>query len=226
MTEINIGLFELQVTAQTNLFLPPFKGSTLRGGFGHVFKSLVCSCPEKCHESCFLKEKCPYGYIFETPVPVDSQRMRKYPYAPHPFVIEPTLDKKRNYSINDELSFRLMLIGKSIGYLPYFIYTFEELGKIGIGKEKGKYQLMTVNNITQSNQVIPIYTGTDRIVRNTYQPILFSLPAYEPVEASLPTHNSKITLYFLTPARLKFEGVLGTNIWRFRFLVLCHELIG
>lgn len=58
--------------------------------------------------------------------------MRKYKSAPHPFVIEPPPEKRRGYKPGDEIQFGLTLIGRAIDYLPYFIYTFDELGKIGI----------------------------------------------------------------------------------------------
>ena len=49
---------------------------------------------------------------------------------------------------NTLLIFSQSLIGKSIDFLPYFIYTFDELGRMGIGKGKGKYQLDEVRAIT------------------------------------------------------------------------------
>ena len=121
--------------------MPIYKGSTLRGGFGHAFKKVVCVKREKICETCLLKGKCVYSYVFETPPPPDTSKMKKYPFAPHPFVITPPLEEKRTYRQNDSLCFELTLIGKSIDFLPYFIYTFDELGKMGIGKAKGKYQL-------------------------------------------------------------------------------------
>jgi len=36
---------------------------------------------EKICGTCMLKEKCVYSYVFETPPPSDTSRMRKYPYS-------------------------------------------------------------------------------------------------------------------------------------------------
>jgi hypothetical protein len=71
--------------AVTPLRLPPFKGSTLRGGFGHAFKETVCVVE---HRDC---ARCTYPNVFDTPVPEGDTRMRKYTQAPHPFVLLPPL---------------------------------------------------------------------------------------------------------------------------------------
>jgi hypothetical protein len=47
------------------------------------------------------------------------------------------LDKKTEYKLNEFLNFKLILYGKAIDYLPYFIYNFSELERIGIGKIEG-----------------------------------------------------------------------------------------
>jgi hypothetical protein len=57
--------------------------------------------------------------------------MRKYTVAPHPFILEPSVKNQRTYKEGEDLSFGLTLIGRATDYLPYFIYTFDELGRIG-----------------------------------------------------------------------------------------------
>lgn len=111
--------FSFFLKALGNTFLPPYKGSTLRGAFGNTFKKVVCVIRERACKSCLLKNRCVYSYVFETPPPPDSSKMRKYPFAPHPFVIEPPLEEKRVYKGGDPLCFKLLLIGKSIDFLPY-----------------------------------------------------------------------------------------------------------
>ena len=141
---INYQQFDFALTAKEPLILPTYKGSTFRGGFGYAFKRVVCVIRDKECQDCILKEKCVYSYVFETPPPSDTKIMRKYKSAPHPFVIEPPLERRRGYKPGDEINFGLTLIGRAIDYLPYFIYTFDELGKIGIGKGKARYELRNV----------------------------------------------------------------------------------
>src|SRR4030043_1008597 len=94
---IKTGSFSFNVKALEPIILPPYKGSTLRGGFGYAFKRLVCALKDRECPDCLLKEKCVYSYIFETPPPSDTKVMRKYRTAPHPFIIEPPPEKRRGY---------------------------------------------------------------------------------------------------------------------------------
>ena len=141
---MNVCKFQLHIEARQPIILPPYKGATLRGGFGNAFKKVVCALKVKECSDCILKEQCVYSYVFETPPPNGAIVMRKYRAVPHPFIIEPPPEKRMGYKPGDELTFGLTLIGKAIDYLPYFIYTFDELGNIGIGKGRGKYTLKTV----------------------------------------------------------------------------------
>ena len=135
LKKINFASFSFHIRATTELRLPPFKGSTLRGAFGIAFKDTVCVMDHRDCDRCILRLKCCYPYIFDTPIPDESARMHNYPSAPHPFVIEPPLETKTIYECGDPLIFGLTLIGKAVDYLPYFIYAFERLGeRWGIGR--------------------------------------------------------------------------------------------
>jgi hypothetical protein len=79
----------LVVKAVTSLWLPPFKGSTLHGGFGHAFKETVCVVDHRDCARCLFRTRCTYPYVFDTPVPEGATRMRKCTQAPHPFVLPP-----------------------------------------------------------------------------------------------------------------------------------------
>jgi CRISPR-associated endoribonuclease Cas6 len=208
LSHFKFAQFQFALKAIDCINLPAYKGSTFRGAFGHAFKKVVCINREKICNSCLLREKCVYSYVFETPPPPDSSKMRKYPFAPHPFVITPPLEEKRTYREGEPLCFELTLIGKSIDFLPYFIYTFDELGRMGIGKGKRKYQLEEVRAIQvgerpKDEKTTMIYSGKDKILKNNFRVLK--------VDDLDPFNLLPLTLHlrFVTPTRLKFDGNLS-----------------
>jgi CRISPR-associated endoribonuclease Cas6 len=141
----------------------------------------------------------------------------------HPFVITPPLEEKRTYREGDTLCFELTLIGKSVDFLPYFIYTFDELGRMGIGKGKGKYQLEEVKAIQMSEgaklkdgEAIVIYSGKDKTLRNNLR--VSNIDDLGPFDLS----SSTLHLNFLTPTRLKYDGQLSPDL---EFHILVRNLL-
>ncbi|MFH1288167.1 MAG: CRISPR system precrRNA processing endoribonuclease RAMP protein Cas6 [bacterium] len=156
-----------------------------------------------------LKKKCVYAYIFETPVPEDSNIMRKYRYCPHPFIIEPPENTKTVFKSEEELAFGLVLIGKAIDYLPYFIYTFEELGEIGIGKGRGKFELVEVKN---GEKVI--YSSDTKALK----PFVSSALNFESISAD----SGLLTVDFKTPTRIVYDTQLTLDL---EFHILMRALL-
>ena len=199
-----LSRFSFQLRAIDTLRLPQYKGSTFRGGFGHAFKKVVCTVRGKPCSECLLKMKCVYVYIFETLPPEGSEVLRNYKSIPHPFIIEPPDETRCSYESGDTLSFNLILIGRAIDYLPYFIYTFNELGMSGIGKGRGRYELALINS-TDSGEVI--YSSEDKALKGSYTTIT---PSNLP-RAGIGDDNT-LLLHFLTPARIVNEKKLTFEI--------------
>ncbi len=247
LSHFKFAQFQFLLKAVDCINLPVYKGSTFRGAFGHAFKKITCVSRERVCDSCMLKGKCVYSYVFETPPPSDTSKMRKYPYAPHPFVITPPLEEKRTYRDGEALCFELTLIGRSIDYLPYFIYTFDELGRMGIGKGKGKYQLEEVRadetgerskvkgekerdegertkEIAEGGRTI--YSGKDKTLKNNFRVLkVDDLFPFEPLPSSSPSSDLlpfSLDLRFMTPTRLKFDGKLSPSL---EFHILLRNLL-
>jgi CRISPR-associated endoribonuclease Cas6 len=232
---VTLGVFQFTINPLEPLILPPYKGATLRGGFGYVFKRVVCAIKNKECADCLLKEKCIYSYVFETPPPSDTKIMRKYKSAPHPFVIEPPADKRRGYKPGDEIQFGLTLIGRAIDYLPYFIYTFDELGKIGIGKGKAKYELKEVRcdgkqiYDAETKTLKPFKTSSLDVGIPTFPHSGGFAEAKEKGPACRPSgrgkggfFNKRLTLNFLTPTRILYDGRLTLDL---EFHILIRNLL-
>ncbi|HHT9121427.1 MAG TPA: CRISPR system precrRNA processing endoribonuclease RAMP protein Cas6 [Candidatus Wunengus sp. YC63] len=180
-----LAKFRFTVCAKEHIRFPSYKGSAFRGGFGYAFKRVVCVIRDKECDDCLLKQKCIYSYIFETPPPQDTEMLRLYPKVPHPFVIEPPITEKQNFEPGETFSFHLILIGNAIDYLPYFIYTFTELGKQGIGQGRGKYDLLQVEGMDLGNEAIQIYDHKTQTLTNHYPIIHARQLNHQPLTARL-----------------------------------------
>ena len=198
---MKLAKYRFVIKPQSELILPAYKGSTFRGGFGHAFKRAVCADREGECAKCPLQSKCVYSYVFETKLFSQSERL-KNTHVPHPFVIEPPLEERQRYGIDDMLSFHLILVGRAVDYIPYFIFAFEELGRIGIGKNRGKYRLEKVISINKDRRIL-IYDGESHI-RDEYGVI----DSVNLVLEALQLDYHQITLRFLTPTRIKYGGKL------------------
>lgn len=160
---LRIASYRFDLQAIEELYLPVFKGSTLRGGFGHAFKKMVCSQADwgAC-TPCKGGNDCPYGYIFETSLPQDAQALWNNPSIPRPFIIEPPQTPQQRFRPGEQLSFQLILIGKAINYLPYFLLTFEELGRMGLGNSRGRYVVQRIQALQPwENKHKLVYDGVD-----------------------------------------------------------------
>lgn len=206
--------FNFVIKARDPLSLPPYKGSTFRGSFGNVFKKIVCPVKYRNCISCLLRNRCLYIYIFETPPPENARFMKKYTTAPHPFIIEPTDDSKTLYEPGEKLSFGLVLVGRVIEYLPYFIYTFEEIGRIGIGKGRGRYILQEVHGMKVPST--PVYSEGSKQMKVPAKHGSFLPTDYERGE------GKEILITFLTPTRIVFNGHLTDDP---EFHVIIRSLI-
>ncbi len=210
--ELPFGKFNFHIRPEEPLILPAYKGSTLRGGFGNAFRRIVCALKSRECSGCLLKDRCIYSYVFETPPPPDTRIMRKYTSAPHPFIIEPPSGTRRGYGPEDELIFGLTLVGRAVDYLPYFIYTFDELGRTGIGRGRGKYELKKVTSSgagerDEDNGRI-IYSDDDRTLKS-FRPSVLNLESGI-LNPDSPASGT-LTLNFVTPARIIYNKHLVSD---------------
>ena len=123
-----IARYHITLTALSKIVMPPYAGSTLRGGFGHAFRKMVCTQgPIDCRD-CTLKAVCPYPYIFETAPFEGAQQLRTYGDVPRPFVIDP-LDTRGEYRRGESFVFRLTLVGRAIDLSPLFSSQLPRTGR-------------------------------------------------------------------------------------------------
>jgi hypothetical protein len=120
-------------------------------------------------------------------------------------VIEPPDDFRRRFSPGERLSFRLMLVGRAIHFLPYFVFTFTELGRTGLGPEHGQYCLQEVyeEGLDAERQ---IYSGADGVLHETTG----CVTARDLAADESPVN--RFTIHFLTPTRIYTDGRVRAKI--------------
>ena len=138
---LSAARYRITFIAREMLDLPHYLGSTLRGAFGHAFRTIACPAIQG---ECPIPNQCPYHLIFETSPPPDSDSLRTHEEIPRPFVIAPELTTKsgagqpsrQQFHAGDEVSFELVLIGRAQEFFPYFVVALREVDHIGRGRRK------------------------------------------------------------------------------------------
>ncbi|MBI3358798.1 MAG: CRISPR system precrRNA processing endoribonuclease RAMP protein Cas6 [Nitrospirae bacterium] len=200
LSHFQVAQFRFFCKALTEIILPPYKGSAFRGGFGHALKKAVCTVEHKICERCLLRTHCLYPYIFETALSLADPAPEPARDLPRPFVLIPPLDNKRLYDPGEVFTCDLILIGKAIELLPYFVHTMDQLGQRGLGRALGQFTIDKVESIRPDAPPKEIYSGQDNKLADPGPPIL--------IDRTLPLLKvpmKEITIDFLTPVRLKSQ---------------------
>jgi hypothetical protein len=201
------GNYRFQCRFETDAELPIFKGSTFRGVFGHALKRVVCALKRQECPECILRERCLYTRVFETSLAQGGKDAIRNSVVPHPFVIEPPPETKTRYAAGDPFECGLILFGEFNHMLPYFVYAFEQMGEIGVGRRingsRGGFTLQTVKN---SGKVI--YSITDRRLKVEECAETLDVPT-PPGRAA---EQGCIRVRLETPLRFKHEGRLSEGL--------------
>ncbi len=202
-----LAKYKFLLSAEEELDLPPFKGSTLRGGFGRIFRDLSCMDKRRkdCH-GCILKDKCPYSYIFDTSPRLDSPYLKKIEDIPRPFILEVPFEKKETFFCEKSLSFNLILIGKGIDYFPYFVVAFRELGNVGLGKNRKKFLLKEIwADGEESREKVIIFSFEEGVVKNFDNRITWAKIVDKFKKEKDLTNLKYWGIDFVTPTRIKYQ---------------------
>lgn len=191
---LSINRYRFNFSALQTIHLPHYTGSTWRGLMGHQLKRTVCVTREPDCKKCLLWRNCAYTYLFETPPAPDSAMMKKYPAAPHPYIIHPPRNQPRTLSSGQPFRVDISLIGKASQHLPYLIHAFSCAGESGIGKDRGRFKLSKVQQLQNT------------VWRDIYSPGN-ELEAYPDVYQQIPGQpTGTLRIHLQTPLRLRVKN--------------------
>ncbi|MDI6796473.1 MAG: CRISPR system precrRNA processing endoribonuclease RAMP protein Cas6 [Desulfatibacillaceae bacterium] len=188
----------LHCTAQTEIFLPDYSGSTFRGLFGHALKGLVCAARNTQCPSCPIAGRCTYTAVFEVMQRKDLAIYRNVTDPPRPFVLSPPVGTQ--VRPGEKFTVGLTVFGNAVQHIPWLIQAFIRAGGIGLGRAMGLFDVFLVEE-TGSRK--PVY----------YDEKLQALPLGNfAAQMPLPRLNKTVSMVFDTPLRIKSNGSVTSQI--------------
>lgn len=195
--------------------LSVFKGSALRGAFGHALKRAVCTVREKECSLCILNSQCLFAKFY---MEQKESGNEKTPSIPHPYIIEPPKNPKRVYAKGEEFSFSLILFGSIYEKLPFMVYAFELMGSKGIGRantEEFKNTPFEIIGIQADHvQGKPqIYDTAKKQLSGIPKPSVLEFPFFDFADKADNTpKNQELTVFLETPLRYKADNVFHSEL--------------
>ncbi len=197
-----VAVYRLEFVALDAVRLPAYAGSAWRGAFGRALKKLVCVTREPACPPCLLYRSCIYPYLFETPPDPAAGKLRKYPAAPHPYVLRP--GSGGAHETGATVGVDAVLLGHGNRHLPYVLHAFDRAGQRGVGQGDGRLELSRVAQQTPVGDWWPIYRPGESL-----QPLPSLVPKPPPCPA-------RLTLVLETPLRIRQdEKLVGPEAFRF-----------
>ncbi|MBN2093062.1 CRISPR system precrRNA processing endoribonuclease RAMP protein Cas6 [candidate division KSB1 bacterium] len=221
LPDINYLKLRFRLISGDNADLPEFKGSLLRGAFGHALRKTVCAMsPGTLCAHCMLKQQCAYTRLFETFIIGEPPRfLRGLDTALRPFIIEP-FDTDKIYKKGDTLSFDLLLIGSAIDFVPYVVFAIYQMAQNGLGARRHPFELSRADCCQPPPGTPENESCWCQLYDAATQTLLFAPAPLTLSDSEFQILNpvSRISLRFRTTTRLKFKGDY-TMDFNFRNLV-------
>ena len=178
--------------ATSDIFLPAYSGSVLRGNFGNILRKTVCFTKYETCVNCPLITRCSYGKLYDTVQLGDSLHLKQI----HPYVLEPLEYNRRQINVGESFSFSMVLMGDTYKDLALYIFIWEKIFAeygLRIAKNQGFAKL---ESVTIDNEII-----YDNLVDDADKVVLEH--QHQTTIEALEPRTSKINLVLETPLRLQ-----------------------
>jgi hypothetical protein len=207
---LRFGRFRFHLQCLTAIDLGTLPGSTLRGAFGGVFRNQVCLTRQPACTGCLLRSHCSYGYLFEPSA--KGTGVLQHEQAPRPFIFEAPEEARQVLQSGDTLVFTLVLIGRAIELLPYFVFVFHRLEETGLGRgrhhDQGRFRLVALEAEQPGGGWQPVFDPASQSL--VPERPVFTTEAV--LRRATQLSADRLQMHFLTPLRLYAEGRLIRNI--------------
>lgn len=188
-----LARFQFTLEMEQDITMPQYSGSMLRGAFGHALKKISCMTDMPSCESCPLQQTCHYTAIFE-PSPKLGDR---YASLPAPFIIEaPFLPCECSIKVGQTIKFGMILFGHSMQLFQSIVLAWQRAAFQGLGRQRARARLILVEQENEHG-FSTIFSEHSALIN----------PLLAPKKLEVSQELTQISLVFLTPTRVKHNGV-------------------
>lgn len=196
-------------------FISEFASSMIRGSLFNCLRSMVCLTGSQTCKDCIVWDQCSYSFFFELPMQKGNSPLRVGDSIPHPYIIEMVYPHRRFIEKGSKLNFNIILIGRSIVFLPHLICAILRMCDKGIGnKKKIKLMLDTIELERMDKDLMKIFVDNKLIEH----PIIYRSVQF--FGSEVPVNN--MLLKFITPVRIKSGGKLCSKL---NFIILLKNIL-
>lgn len=218
-----IGRYRLSFERDGQWTRSGFLGSAWRGAFGHALRRTVCVTRLASCSECLLYRSCAYPYIFETPPPADTRKMRRYPAVPHPFSLDLPFPGDASETHCSRTEVCINLFGHANRFLPYVIFALQKAGDEGVGPGRLKLALCEVDQAASEYDAWHTIYRPDGQLKTTPVQEWSAPPAPGEVYVTLETplrlrHNERL----VRPGDLSFPLLFSALLRRISMLTYFH----
>ena len=122
--------------------LPQTKTSAIRGGIGQMLLAAHCIRDKNC-ETCDFRVDCVVQRIMYSPFDIKPKFVTEGESVGYVIECE---DYRTDFEAEDTLGFTIILFGKAIAHFNPLLQAIHALGQVGLGKEHGRFQIVSVSN--------------------------------------------------------------------------------
>ncbi len=201
----NIAVFNFTLEQVDRLKFPENIGSMLRGSFGHALRKLCCITDLPSCQHCPVQSHCRYPYLFEgfnnTDSIISSSRLQAL-VNPYIFRLHQRPDQ---ISPKQTWGFSMVLMGQAVEDYPLIIKAWQSACETGFNGEKSANR-STARLIKVVNQSQDLYQEMSPKLPLVATEQIKCIPS---LQLKSLKEIQKISLNFLTPFRLQYQGKIA-----------------
>lgn len=191
-----LARYKLRFRVDSELRLPSYSGSTLRGAFGHALMLLSGLEKSDIQQKNSAYVYSAYAAVFEPLASNGVGLLASVSDRPVPYIIEAPVGGAKHYAVGELLEFDIVLIGAALQHLGTIVLAWRRALMNGLGRNKaGKAELIEMLHCTQDGQT-SVYSEAHPILK----PHNYTL--------NIPSYHQPQTLHlvFNTALRLQRKG--------------------